>query len=157
MQEQTATCKHCGKGIYLNAVVSVWYHTKTGYTGCDVHAEPEEKEVCQGGCTYSRAFEQPIPRLCVKCGKPEVTLCKHCKTPIEKDDNGFWRHLQQVPYCRTKAVPPWKACWCGSSHEEKIITAENLDKEIAKCERELKRIQDLVDELNEREKKYDAR
>lgn len=29
------------------------------------------KSSCEGGCTYSRAMNQPTPRLCKKCNLPE--------------------------------------------------------------------------------------
>ena len=34
---------------------------------------PIHKIVCQAGCTYSRGINQPVPRLCTHCGKPEGT------------------------------------------------------------------------------------
>ena len=32
----------------------------------------------EGLCTYSKAMNQPYPRLCIHCGKPEVQDTTHC-------------------------------------------------------------------------------
>lgn len=32
------------------------------------------KEICSDGCRYSRAMNQPYPRICVDCGHSEVLM-----------------------------------------------------------------------------------
>lgn len=29
------------------------------------------KEICENGCRYSKAMNQPYPRICVDCGHPD--------------------------------------------------------------------------------------
>lgn len=35
------------------------------------------KNKCAEGCTYSKAMDQPYPRLCIRCHQPEESVMDH--------------------------------------------------------------------------------
>jgi hypothetical protein len=35
------------------------------------------KEICSDGCSYSKAMNQPYPRLCINCGQSEESAIDH--------------------------------------------------------------------------------
>lgn len=65
----TANLRHGRIGSLPSLIVPADAEITQPIEAGEVKFVPAKK--CEGGCTYSRSMNQPIPRLCKKCNLPE--------------------------------------------------------------------------------------